>query len=402
MYKKIFIFIVLGIALFLASPVFAQVDELVVEYWSEAEGKWIKWLPGPASFPVFSETNFLPGQSITRWVKVTNNSGGPQRIAAEAINYPKPIPDYDLSRALMIVIKEGATDLYGGSNPTTGPKSLYDFYRDSETYSEIYLSGLENKKTTQYDFTISFLSETEKKEWQGATTAFDILIGFQRTAGQVPPGWGGGGVLPPGLTIRYEKDIYLTATTATIEWETSYDSTSQVIYASQYESYSFDLTKPNYGYPHADPIPENPAKVITHSVTITGLAAGTTYYYRCVSHASLAISTEHSFTTLGVKEVGGEVKGEEIIEGELAEGEVEGVGEKEPAFTEVTAGKEEEETMGGLEEPELVEVGTEEPTGLGKFLAAVGAFPFSPKVILIILALILIGLFILWLIKKKK
>ncbi len=35
-----------------------------------------------------------------------------------------------------------------------------------------------------------------------------------------------------------------------------------------------------------------------HTVSISGLTPSTTYYYRAVSHASLAISTEHSFTTL--------------------------------------------------------------------------------------------------------
>jgi len=45
------------------------------------------------------------------------------------------------------------------------------------------------------------------------------------------------------------------------------------------------------------------------------LTPGTTYYFRAVSHASLAISQEHSFTTLATKEgtgqggAEGEVKG---------------------------------------------------------------------------------------------
>ena len=35
-------------------------------------------------------------------------------------------------------------------------------------------------------------------------------------------------------------------------------------------------------------------------MTITGLTPGTTYYYRCISHGSLAISDEYRFTTKGV------------------------------------------------------------------------------------------------------
>ncbi len=85
--------------------------------------------------PLFFEANFTPGEGVERWVKVANNSGQTQRIAVEAINYPNPIPAGDLSRALMFVIKEGATDLYGGSSPT-GLKTLFDFYQDSANYQE--------------------------------------------------------------------------------------------------------------------------------------------------------------------------------------------------------------------------------------------------------------------------
>ena len=291
--------------LFVDSAQAQSTDSLVVEF---------------ETTPLFSEANFLPGGGITRWVKVTNNSGSSQRIVTEAINYPNPIPAGDLSRALMFVIKEGTTDLYGGSSPT-GPKLLYDFYQDSSSYSEISLSDLASGATTQYDFIISFPTEKEN-EWQNATTTFDILIGFQGTEGGILPGTGssgggsdggsstgsgsssgGGGWLPPGLTIQNEAMATTTETSVTFIWTTSYPASSQVIYAEEGENHILDLTDnagipPKYGYARTSPEYNIIPKVTSHSVTIGGLTPGTRYYYRTISHASLAIGEEHSFTTL--------------------------------------------------------------------------------------------------------
>jgi len=289
--------------LFIDSAQAQSTDPLVVEF---------------ETTPLFSEANFLPGGGVTRWVKVTNNSGSNQRIVTEAINYPNPIPAGDLSRALMFVIKKGTTDLYGGSSPT-GPKLLYDFYQDSGSYSEISLSDLISGATTQYDFIISFPTEKEN-EWQNATTTFDILIGFQGTGGGILPGIsssgggggpstgsgsssGGGGWLPPGLTIQNEATATTTETSVTFIWTTSYPASSQVIYAEEGESHILDLTDnagipPKYGYARTSPEYNISPKVTSHLVTVGGLTPGTRYYYRTVSHASLAIGEEHSFATL--------------------------------------------------------------------------------------------------------
>jgi len=338
--------------------------------------------------PLFNEANFLPGDSITRWAKVTNVSGETQRIATEAINYTKPIPADDLSRALMLVIKkQGGTDLYGGSSPT-GPKSLYNFYQDSEAYLEIYLSDLGNGETVQYDFTISFPSEKEN-EWQEKTTHFDVLIGSQGTTSPpppsppTPPGGGGGGGLPPGLTIFNEADWNVTEISVTITWQTNYFSTSQVIYATGGEAHTLDLsdntgTPPKYGYANTILEYDTSPKVTFHSVTITGLTPETTYYYRCVSHASLAISQSHTFTTLGTAE--GEEEEEEQVptEGETEEVEEEIPGEVAGEETEIITEEEAEETEeveGELEEEAVAEEEEEEAKmDLGKFLAAVGNF----------------------------
>lgn len=287
---------ILGAVFLFSQLTKAQADQLVVEYFSETENKW-----KPLKDPLFKITNFLPGQNITRLVRVTNNSDKPQRIAIEAINYPKPIPHNDLSRALMIIIREGLIDLYGGSS-ATGPKSLYNFYQDSEALSEIYLSNLEFGKTSQYSIILSFPLE-KGNEWQNISTRFDLLIGFQGIEGTtilspipppVPP-------QPPALTVlkESERTLNITETSITIVWQTNYLSTSQVIYSRYDQPRLLDLNKPNYGYTYSKEGDDSGVeKVIDHSVTLSGLIPATTYYYRCVSQASpLTISAEFSFTT---------------------------------------------------------------------------------------------------------
>ncbi len=266
--------------------------------------------------PLFNKTNFTPGESITKWIKVTNTSGLTQRIAIEAINFTKPVPETDLSRALMIVIKQGVTEIYGGAG---NEKTLYQFYQNGETY----LSSVNNGDTAQYDITISFPAE-QGDYWQERTTGFDVVVGFEGTEGGLPlpppggsasVGGGGGsngppGGLPPGLTIQNEANVQTTVDSVTIAWDTSYPATSQVIYALEGESHTLILTDntgapPKYGYERTTLESDAPANlngVLSHSITILGLTPGTKYYYRAVSHGSLAISTEHSFTTLTPEE----------------------------------------------------------------------------------------------------
>jgi len=117
----------------------------------------------------------------------------------------------------------------------------------------------------------------------------------------------GGAVFIAGLQIYNERVSDVGTTDVTIIWDTNLKSTSRVIYSSSDESYVFDWTNPpNYGYSHSTPEYNTPANLYgvtgSHTVHITGLSMGTTYYYRCVSHTSPdeTITVEHSFTTKGV------------------------------------------------------------------------------------------------------
>jgi len=273
---------IFALGIFFISPVNAQNDKLVVEYWDGTEWK-------PLQGPIFNETNFLPGQNVSRLVRVTNNSGQSQRIATEAINVSDPDR---LGDVLNLEIKENGITRY--NNP------LSKFF----TAGEVYLSDLANGAQTQYDFIVTFYSGAGNP-FQGKSLKFDILIGFQGTGGGLLPGagTGAGGFLPPGLTIQEEsvKVTTTTETSVTITWTTSYLSTSQVIYSRYDQPHTLDLSKPNYGYAYSKEGDDSGFEKVTHhSVTLTGLTPGTTYYFRTVSHGSLVISREYTFTTKGV------------------------------------------------------------------------------------------------------
>ncbi|MCD6178135.1 fibronectin type III domain-containing protein [bacterium] len=241
--------------------------------------------------PLFKEANFLPGDSVTRWVKVTNNSGQTQKVLVHATEYTNPIPSDDLCHALMITISKEGTDLYGGSSPT-GPKTLCDFYQDSNP-NPIYLSDINNGQTIQYDFTVSFPPDKGNK-WQGKTTYFDIVIGFEQEEGDETPGGGGsitrttmaggGGGGYTGLRIFNEETQEISPDYVTLTWFTNYPATSRVIYDTV--SHSTIGAPPNYGYAFSTPETDTDSKVTFHSVTLRGLTPGVTYYWRAISRGS--------------------------------------------------------------------------------------------------------------------
>jgi len=395
------ILLISGISFFFsAGSVLAQSDDLVVEYWTGTE--WRQWLSGEESFPIFKKTNFLPGETVSRQVRVTNNSGQDQRIAAEAINVSDP--DRLGDTLILEIRKEDDSRLYNST--------LSQFFNAGE----VYLSDLAgNGGQTQYNFVVSFYSGTNN-DFQGKTLGFDILIGFQGTEGGSAPGGGGGGggFLPPGLTITNETEEEIGDTFVNITWQTNYFSTSSVIYDDDKGQFNLSEGEPKYGYKWVKEGDDSGLeKVTAHSVTLTGLSPGTTYYFRCVSHGSFAVSTEHSFTTLaGIGEeestqISEEIEPgkEEIVSSEAPSGSEGRRREEGPGQTskEIEPGKKEE--FGLLERPEFGEIETEEKTReLTWLLAAIGDLFKIENLwwILLVVVIIILILFLLSWKKRKK
>ena len=345
--------------------------------------------------PLFEEGNFVPGNTTTKWIKIGNTSGSTQKIIVEAIN--KNDPD-NFSEKLKLIIKEGENTIF--------ENTLKTFFGQGETY----LSDLVNNGNTQYDFSIVFNTEAND-DWQGKTLGFDIVIGFQGQEGQSSSGGtsggpsGGGSPGAPALSIYNETNVIPTETSVTITWTTSYAATSQVIYGAENELHVLNLndntgTPPLYGYAHTTPEYDVATRVVYHSITITGLTPGTTYYYRAVSHGSLAIGKEFTFTTTGIKP---EIEETGDVAGAFTERPVQiaQTGANTETENEITTEEPivEEQTT----EPEIVQTASTEKPSLFASIFSFSTFGRSVRTILII---VVIAALIYWLIsaltKKNK
>lgn len=99
--------------------------------------------------------------------------------------------------------------------------------------------------------------------------------------------------IAPKITNEMSSEV--STTSATITWTTDRPATSRVVYDTV--SHSTLGTAPNYGYTNSTV--EDDTMVTSHCVTITGLTAGTTYYFRTVSHGSPeAVSAEKALSTV--------------------------------------------------------------------------------------------------------
>jgi len=373
---------VFGAGFLLVNPVYAN-DNLVVEVWNESLSKYVSL----DSSPLFSEANFLPGDSVNRLVKVTNNSEKTQKIGVKIIDNSGRSTDC-LSDVLDLAISKGGSTLYSGS--------LTSFYEAGEKP----LSDLGAGGAMIYQFSITFRPPAGDK-YQNSSANFDIKIGFfgeEAIGEEISPGavGGGGSVILPGLRIYSEKIIEPGTNSVTITWDTNFLSTSRVIYSPKGLPHILEPNNPpNYGYVFSTE--EDSAKVLDHSVNITGLLPGTTYYFRCVSHASPpTISREHSFTTLtlaeGEREEGVEEEEEEEEEEEISEEETEeGIGEEEEEEEE-EEGEEEGEIAVGEEKEEKEKGGRTFLATIGQFFSGLSlkSFFFIALVLLIILLILLI------------
>ena len=137
--------------------------------------------------PLFSEANIVPGDSVTRYIRVGNkvNESIAINSAATGVNDPDGLGDM-----LNIVIKKGSTILY--------QNTLSAFFHATN----IPLGSLAISENVQYDYTISFNTQAGNN-YQEKTLMFDIAVNAQTsdTAGNgsifLGGSYGGGGMLYP-------------------------------------------------------------------------------------------------------------------------------------------------------------------------------------------------------------
>jgi cysteine-rich repeat protein len=209
--------------------------------------------------------------------------------------------------------------------------------------------------------------------------------------GETGGGGGGGGGGNPGsveLKISNEANTNITEAGVTITWTTNYAATSQIIYAAEGENHALNLNDfhgnpPKYGYARTTAEYDEVPKVINHSITITDLTPGTTYYYRTVSHGSLAVGEERTFTTLGEQQIIPLTETGNIGMGETAETATKEItGE---SFTNKTTpeivlrANEEVETVAQQEESVILPLSTDQEKLLSKNLNLFSALAIASK-----------------------
>ncbi|MFA5715936.1 MAG: fibronectin type III domain-containing protein [Candidatus Paceibacterota bacterium] len=244
--------------------------------------------------PLFEEANFIPGGTVTRFIKVTNTSGEEKKAIIEAVNKKDPS---GFSGKLNLEIKHGSSVIFSDT--------LTKFF----AAGEVDLSKISNGLTEQYDLKMSLSPDTDNS-FKNATVGFDLLVGFEGEGTTDNPhetvnaniysvgGGGGGAAIPPGLTISGEGSRQVNEVNEVeITWQTNYASTSSVIYDTKPNTFDFSKGEPSFGYAYyKSGDASGVEKVISHKIILTGLVLGQTYYYRVVSHASPAtIGREYSF-----------------------------------------------------------------------------------------------------------
>jgi hypothetical protein len=244
--------------------------------------------------PLFSNTNFTPGEEVLRSISVTNHTNVSKTVVIEAVNTVCVSP-YCLADKLHVRIVSGEVSYFDGT--------LAQFFSDGESS----LGQLAGNASKTYIMSVVFTPGADDNDYQAKTASFDLLVGFRGEEGQSDNGGGdtgggggtgngsggGGGVVLQGLQINNETaSVPGSDGSARIEWNTSYASYGHIIYGIVSGGpYTLNLSEANFGYaasapsdPHLVGHPDE-AKSTHHVFTLTGLPPGE-YKYRIVSHAS--------------------------------------------------------------------------------------------------------------------
>jgi hypothetical protein len=241
--------------------------------------------------PLFGEASFAPGNSVSRWVKITNNTDVVHRSVVRALSVNN---DDNLGDVIMLEIKQGDVVIFN------------DTFSNFFAESEVILPQVGIGETNTIDFIATFTSGAGN-EYQNDNMNFSLNVGLEDVAESTDTTTTIGGGSSSGSYITFgQKLLSISNESATpsgqvvgdiaVFWNTNIPATSQVIYGLTSDGpYNLDLTAPHFGY--SSSTTEDIIKVLDHSVLLTGLIPGQTYIYRVVSRASPpTISFEHQFT----------------------------------------------------------------------------------------------------------
>lgn len=143
------------------------------------------------SVPMFNESNWFPGKSITKSITIENTDLFARNVGIRANNFHDTgVPG--LSHGLSIIISNGGNIIYGEGSPT-GPKSLMNFYSEPV----VWLALLPLGNIAVFDFTVN-MDIQSGNEFQGSSTTFDLFAGVDNEDSPFPTF----GPLPTLPTLR--------------------------------------------------------------------------------------------------------------------------------------------------------------------------------------------------------
>lgn len=168
---------------------------------------------------LFSETNWLPGDSVNRTITVINEDTDDTCNLTLETNNETQSPS-DFATRLFTVIKEGVTDLFGvrsGSSAATNDKNLNDLY----VSAPISLGSINPSTTEIFGWAVTF-DPSSGNEYQNAQTVFDFDLVFTcdgvsstpgptpglTPAGPPPPSGGSGGGEVLGVTTQTLRNLF--------------------------------------------------------------------------------------------------------------------------------------------------------------------------------------------------
>ncbi len=130
----------------------------------------------PLNNPIFTVTNMAPGDPPqNRNVDVHNNASVSRLVSVKGVRTGGVGADPKLETVLDLVIKDGATPVYG-TGSLTGPKSVKNFFDDSTATDGVKLNIINPGGDKTYNFKVTFPSSAGN-DFQAKSVIFDLTFG---------------------------------------------------------------------------------------------------------------------------------------------------------------------------------------------------------------------------------
>lgn len=169
-------------AVLLLVPVAALAADLEVTCETNIGGGGVTCDSTPSNGALFDEDNLLPGDTVARSLRVTNNHDEPCGFELDTKN--EVVGAFSLAGRLWTVIRDAAGDRFGISDGSGGAAN-------NKTMSDAFGAGpialgtlAKDGSVTDYEWAVTF-DETTGNDWQNETATFDFDMTFTCDEGVV-------------------------------------------------------------------------------------------------------------------------------------------------------------------------------------------------------------------------